>query len=343
MELVGNWVDNISTVSEKNDIYEIYSPEELAWVASTVNNGQSFAGKIVMLMADIDLAGKEWTPIGAHLMSSAALYKMSTTFTGTFDGNYKVIKNLSIGTEGKPSQYGKTVELGGGMSRSGYVGLFGICGEFGITAPETVIKNIGLEDVSIYTVAGGAGALIGLSWGAYVENCYTTGKIISYAPEVTAGGLIAELSAWNEISVNNCYSKVNLSCGNGDADELFAGLGGLIGNIDNANKPVIVNCYAIGNTNTAGRHGGLLGRGNYSFVKGGIVSSYHNADVNEYMVQSVDFFWEPGFEEIKMYARTTAELKTQSTYKDWDFVNTWGINENRNDGYPYLRGFTLNR
>jgi len=339
MELVGNWADHVSSVNEKNGVYEIYTPEELAWVAAQVNNGQSFAGETIKLLADIDLSGKEWTPIGAPPMNSGMSKRISSTFTGTFDGNYKLIKNLSIGTIGKPNPYGRTVDLGGGMTRSGYVGLFGICGEYGMAASETVIRNVGLENVSIHTVASGAGALIGLSWGTYVENCYSTGVIISYAADVTAGGLIAELSAWNNVSVNNCYSTVHLSSTNFDGGELLSGLGGLIGSMGNASEPVVVNCYAIGKTNTAGKRGGILGRGNYSFVEGGILNSYHNADTNKYMVQSVDFYWEPSHEEIELYARTTNELRTQLTYKDWDFINIWGIDKNWNDGYPYLRGF----
>ncbi len=36
--------------------------------------------------------------------------------------------------------------------------------------------------------------------------------------------------------------------------------------------------------------------------------------------------------------RNTTQMKTQSTFTNWDFVNVWGIDAGINDGYPYLRG-----
>jgi hypothetical protein len=336
--LNGYWIDVASPVSENNGVYEIYTPEQLAWVASVVNNnGQSFAGKTVRLMADIDLAGKEWMPIGAPSMSGSLSDVMEHTFVGTFDGNYKVIKNLSIGMDGNPNQYGKSQNLGGGMSKNGYVGLFGICGGYGMSAPETVIKNVGLENVSIHTIASGVGALVGNSWGAYIENCYATGTIKVYAPEIVAGGLVGELVAWNEVSLKNCYSAVNLIDNNADPEESFAGLGGLVGSMDNANEPVIVNCYAVGSTSTAGMHGGILGYGGYFLIEGGLISTYHNSDVNKYAVGS--WFGTPDDDEIALYARTTTQLKTKSTYVAWDFNSVWAVDSGKNSGYPYLRGF----
>ena len=34
--------------------------------------------------------------------------------------------------------------------------------------------------------------------------------------------------------------------------------------------------------------------------------------------------------------KTTTEMKTQSTFVDWDFTDVWGIDPAKNDGYPYL-------
>lgn len=55
-----------------------------------------------------------------------------------------------------------------------------------------------------------------------------------------------------------------------------------------------------------------------------------------------DCFWDT---ETSGYAtspggtgRTTTQMKTQSTFTNWDFVNVWGIDAGINDGYPYLRG-----
>ncbi len=69
-------------------VYEISNANGMFWFANEVNvNGQSFAGKTVKLMADIDLANQLWSPVGQT---------GSTIFQGTFDGNGKTISNLNI-------------------------------------------------------------------------------------------------------------------------------------------------------------------------------------------------------------------------------------------------------
>lgn len=66
--------------------YEIDSAESLAYFAKQVNTGNNKSSTIV-LMADIDLSGKIWTPIG---------YDSSHYFTGTFYGNGHTIKGITI-------------------------------------------------------------------------------------------------------------------------------------------------------------------------------------------------------------------------------------------------------
>jgi len=341
IELNGNWIDSVSEVSEKDGVFEIFTPEELAWVAATVNSGQPlFAGKTVKLMENIDLAGKEWTSIGAPPMDAPMSVMMRSTFTGIFDGNYKTIKNLSIGTEDNPDQYGKRIEVGENMFRNGYVGLFGTCGGFGGSAGDTVIKNLGLENVSIHSVANGIGALIGQSWGAYTENCYSTGVIKAYSPEITAGGLIGDMVAWDELSLKNSYSTVNLYNINGDPNMFFTGIGGLIGSTSVGNEPVIVNCYATGRISSAGKNGGLLGgiSNNNSSFEQSIVNTFHNKDNDPYFVERVGFFQKPD-PNLAVFARSTVELRTQSTFVGWDFANIWAIDASKNNGFPYLSSF----
>ena len=54
----------VTEVTASEDVYEVSSAAQLARVAGQVNGGDSFSGKTVKLTADIDLNGKEWTPIG---------------------------------------------------------------------------------------------------------------------------------------------------------------------------------------------------------------------------------------------------------------------------------------
>ena len=64
------------TGHENDESYTISSAAQLAGLAKLVNNGNTFNGKTIKLGADIDLGGKEWTPIGTD----------DRPFQGTFDG-----------------------------------------------------------------------------------------------------------------------------------------------------------------------------------------------------------------------------------------------------------------
>ena len=80
-----SWYTEPSTTNT----YTITTAAQLAGLAQLVNDGNSFSGKTVKLGADIDLAGKEWTPIG----------KSGAMFQGTFDGGENTISNLKISSE----------------------------------------------------------------------------------------------------------------------------------------------------------------------------------------------------------------------------------------------------
>jgi len=107
-----------------------------------------------------------------------------------------------------------------------------------------------------------------------------------------------------------------------------------------ADAAVIVNYYATGNTNTTGLSGGILGNRTCFSIdsdEGALVSAYHNSDMNE----NANGFWHGEPDPAERYLRTTAELKTQSTFVGWNFINTWAMDSNKNNGYPYLRGFVV--
>lgn len=80
----------------KTNPYEIATAEQLAKLASDVNNGntpQAFLGKYFKLTADIDLSGGIWMPIGKYYNYGNVNNRL---FFGMFDGNGHVIKNMHI-------------------------------------------------------------------------------------------------------------------------------------------------------------------------------------------------------------------------------------------------------
>lgn len=86
----------------KTNPYEIATAEQLAKLASDVNNGntpQAFLGKYFKLTADIDLSGGIWMPIGKYYNKGYGNGE-NRLFFGKFDGNGHVIKNMHIQWEG---------------------------------------------------------------------------------------------------------------------------------------------------------------------------------------------------------------------------------------------------
>ena len=135
-------VGTIEEPAVKGDTVEIANVAQLISFAQSVNAGNSYAGKTVVLTADIDLNNVAWTPIG----------NWDNAFEGTFDGNGKVIKNLYINdAEGE-----------------------GV-GFFGVTVKAT-LKDVTIENVNINAYSMVAG-LVGAAYPATIENCHVTGDV----------------------------------------------------------------------------------------------------------------------------------------------------------------------
>ena len=195
--------------------WEITLPEHLATLSTYVNvgNGYNTIGKYYKLMNNIDLSEyANWEPIGARSNNS-------TCFSGNFNGNNKIVKNLTIR-----------------RSTENYIGLFGIILDVGS------IENLSVEDCDV--VAGYCvGGLVGMNH-ASICNCNVTGKIIGNGSGV--GGLVG----YNYDYISNCHATCDINNRGGD------GSGGLVGynygNISNCHATGDINSWR-------GRPGGLVG------------------------------------------------------------------------------------
>ena len=81
--------DVSTTASVPSDTVTITSVNDLIAFQKSVNNG-TFAGGTVKLMADLNLAGRTWSPIGT----------IEHPFEGTFDGNGHTISGVNIKSNG---------------------------------------------------------------------------------------------------------------------------------------------------------------------------------------------------------------------------------------------------
>ena len=132
------------TYDEATDTYTVTTADGLVAVANAINAGNSDAN--VLLAADIDLAGKTWTPIGTSALA----------YNGTFDGKNFTIKNLT-----KIVDY-QTVGV------AGYAGLIGKAAE-GCT-----VKDLKFDGANIMGVEF-TGLVIGETAQANAED--TTSKV----------------------------------------------------------------------------------------------------------------------------------------------------------------------
>lgn len=201
--------------------YQIATGAQLAYLASSVNNGETYAGKNFVLTADIDLNKRPWTPI-ANAFSDALFggsdYRI---FAGNLDGQGYTVSNVAIGSTNAPLE-------------SDVFGLFGVT--------EGKISNLHLNTVSIHGkaknvsgyVIGLAGGLIGSASGS-VENCHVTGLTMTlttpdsgWAAAYWIGGLVGALDA-GQINECSASGKITEKSGKGS-------IGGLIGELGKASK-----------------------------------------------------------------------------------------------------------
>lgn len=148
-----------SVVSAETEVVEINSVADLKTFRDAVNSGTSYVGKIVRLMADLDLSSEtNWKPIG-----DVAAYP-SHSLQGTFDGNGHSISNLTIDDQ--------TVNWG-------CAGLFGSVSNGSII--NLTVKNV---DIKSHHYAAGIVAYKGDDTNVSITNCHVNGGTITTTPEL---------------------------------------------------------------------------------------------------------------------------------------------------------------
>ena len=240
---------------ESNGSYTVTSADGLMNVAKLVNGGKTDIN--ITLDKNIDLTGKDWTPIGTDYDNS---------YKGTFDGGGHTITGLTFTTNDE------------------YAGLFGWLNRAG------TVKNVVMEGVQItsHQIYGGSiGGVVGSGWGT-IENCSVSGSVsgtvyVGGVVGVQIGGSITGCSSSATVkgmvdvggvagqtnssaTLTACYATGNVII-EMDPKKNIAG-GSLVGM--NAGSSLLA-CYATGNVTSTGSStgyvhiGGFLGN-NYTTV-----------------------------------------------------------------------------
>ena len=260
---IGDWADggSESGAAELGYIYDsntktytVYNADGLlAWNEAA----QKDRSINCTLTADIDLTGKDWTPIGTNFYNS---------YTGTFDGGGHTIKGLTVTTNDQ------------------FVGLFGYLNRAG-TVKNVVMEGVQITSNQIY--GGSIGGVVGYSWGT-IENCSVSGSVsgtvyVGGVVGVQIGGSITGCSSSATVkgtvdvggvagqtnssaTLTACYATGNVIIEINPKKNIAGG--SLVGM--NAGSSLLA-CYATGNVTSTGSStgyvhiGGFLGN-NYTTV-----------------------------------------------------------------------------
>ena len=231
---------------ESDGSYTVTSADGLMNVAELVNGGKTDIN--ITLTADIDLTGKDWTPIGTGTRN---------LYSGAFDGGGHTIKGLTVTTNDQ------------------FVGLFGYLNRAGM------VKNVVMEGIQITSnhMFGCTGGVVGYSWGT-IENCSVSGSV---SGTDCVGGVVGSQKAGSIIGCSSsatvkgkhyvggvagekwgtmtaCYATGNVTLEIASQKNNFGG--GVVG-LNGGSR--VLACYATGNVTSTGSStgnvhiGGLFG------------------------------------------------------------------------------------
>ena len=253
---------------ESNGSYTVTSADGLMNIAELVNGGKTDIN--ITLDTDIDLTGKDWTPIGTDYDNS---------YKGTFDGGGHTITGLTFTTNDE------------------YAGLFGWLNRAG-TVKNVVMEGVQITSNQIY--GGSIGGVVGSSWGT-IENCSVSGSVsgtvyVGGVVGVQIGGSITGCSSSATVkgtvdvggvagqtnssaTLTACYATGNVTLEIAPKKNIAGG--GLVGM--NAGSSLLA-CYATGNVTSTGSStgyvhiGGFLGN-NYTTVTAGYWKNNHEQGI----------------------------------------------------------------
>lgn len=253
---------------EGNGSYTVTSADGLMNIAKLVNGGKSDIN--ITLDTDIDLTGKDWTPIGTDYDNS---------YKGTFDGGGHTITGLTFTTNDE------------------YAGLFGWLNRAG-TVKNVVMEGVQITSNQIY--GGSIGGVVGYSWGT-IENCSVSGSVsgtvyvggvvgaqiggsitgcsssATVKGTVDVGGVAGQTNS--SATLTACYATGNVTIEINPAKNIAGG--SLVGM--NAGSSLLA-CYATGNVTSTGSStgkvhiGGFLGN-NYTTVTAGYWKNNHEQGI----------------------------------------------------------------
>ena len=285
------------------DPYQIGNADQLMWFAAKANSGgkNSTSNLCVKLTADIDLTGKDWTPIG----QTTNYYSNYIAYAGTFNGDGHTISGLTI-NNAKTYQALFGYVKGGtiqdltvkGSVRTSATGSTYTAGIVAYGNPATIKNCTNEVDVTATGSGYAAGVIANASGtGNKIENCRNKGDISGKGGYLggilgNATGKTEVISSFNDgnitstavsssypycvggIAGNLTASSAITRCGNtGNITSPLKGTGGIVGRL----AGTVENSYNLGNVTGIYETGGIAGAS--SAANSQINSCYNRGEI----------------------------------------------------------------
>jgi hypothetical protein len=298
-------------------------------------------------MNDISLAGYAWVPIGDGYAGA---------FRGTFNGANRTISGLSCsgyyyaGLFGVLSQGAQIYNLNiAGCNITGADNTGGLAGFLDHNSGETGSTRIRNCHVSGTISGGNTGGLIGMVLNVFdntinsifVEYCSSSATVSGGG---YVGGLIGNIEGSSMFGgaikpqIRYCYSSGSVNGG--------GTVGGLIGELMDG---WLANCYSASTitTGAASVAGGLVGDASSStisksFSTGLVSPGTGRGFIGENNETGVtECYWDTETSGQSSSngggtGKTTAQMKNQATFTNYQFGTEWAMSDTVNNGYPYL-------
>ena len=241
------------------DPYQIGNADQLMWFAAKVNGStkKSTSNLCAKLTSDIDLTGKEWTPIG----QATNTYSDYVAYGGTFDGGGHMVSGLAINNA-------KTYQALFGYVKGGTIRDLTVKGSVKTSTKSSsyaagivsygnpvTIKNCTNEvDVTASAKGYAAGVCAYLGTGSKMESCANKGSVSGYGDYV--GGVAGTVTG-STTTITGCFNH-GVVINTGKPGSMNYCTGGIAGGI--ATGVTVERCGNTGNiTSTLKRTGGIAG------------------------------------------------------------------------------------
>lgn len=304
------WKDYAATsyaggTGTKSNPYQINNASQLAKLAKDYQFGGG-TGKYFKLTADIDLAGKEWYPVGAgvnlDITEESQINKKRFSFYGRIDGAGHTISNMTINSKG---DYLGFLSYGSG----GYV------------------KNLNFKNANV-NGNNSLGIVAGrISMKFNIANCNVDGKVSGDDSNVAG---VAGYCESSKCMISNVHCTALVTTENSEWNY------GIVG----SSCCIIDRCSYVNPESNTFFSNSIGSVSNSYCISGEKILDFPNSDntSNVYLIYANGgYLYTNNGEDKEFSGKDIKKLKEKSTYSTFDFDSVWDMQDGE---FPVLKPYT---